>query len=116
MPLVRFAGSYGDFIAGRTVSEAVHREDGTDGVVGFVDDVRDDDEEITANDHAAEAGLIRDYNAALVPSEPPPSPPALAERLAGITSVAALRQALVDHFEPTALVRNPPDPEGGPAR
>ncbi len=102
MALVRSALPYPAFIAGRDVSNALHREDGAAGyVVGKVARVRSADEKITQEQYDTEAQAIRQYNEDhLPPPEPEPEPPpTLRERLTGVTTIAAIRDALIEHFE-----------------
>lgn len=102
MARVRSSLSYPAFIAGRDVSNAVHREDGADGyIVGEVDVVRSNDEEITQEQYEYEVLVIREYNEDhLPPPEPEPEPPpTLADRLTGVTTIAGMRDALIEHFE-----------------
>ncbi len=101
MPTVRSLLSYEEFLAGRSVSNAVHREDRAVGyVVGDVDEARDGDEEITEAVAATERQAIRDYNAAIpVPPEPPPSlsrDAALEAALEDTATIADMKTALLD--------------------
>ena len=102
MPFVRSALSYPAFIADRDVNDSVHREDGADGyVIGEVEEARSTDEEITQAQYATEAHAIGKYNRDHLPlPEPKPTPPpTLRERLTGVTTIAGMRAALIEHFE-----------------
>lgn len=76
MPTVRSTVPYADFIAGRDVDSALHREDGAAGYcIGVVPAVREGDEAIDEATYAAEAEAIAAHNAALPEPDPPASPP-----------------------------------------
>lgn len=74
MLIVRSEASYADFIQrGSDVESALHRDDGSRGfVIGYVEVLAEDDEEITQDEYDAEAQVIRDYNATLPPTPPEP--------------------------------------------
>ena len=101
MPYVRFIGPYSDFIKSRDVSEAIHKENGSPGTLGFVEiaDLRAGDEEIDLATYEAEKNSIQIQNAAIPPRVRSTIPTTLEQKLEGLTDIEDVKQALVDHFE-----------------
>ena len=90
MPYVRSLALYQDFLKGRDVDSALHREDGAAGYcIGIVTALRAGDEEITEQQYETEKAAIQSYNAAIPAPAPKPEPPNPDDELAAaITSVS----------------------------
>ena len=92
---VRSSASYKEFIAGRDVDSAMHREDGGAGYcIGIVETPRAGDEVISATQYLAEAEAIQAYNAALPPRPPKVVEPTPIEALVKAISASADLPAL----------------------
>lgn len=77
MPYVRSQATYTDFITGRDVDSALHREDGAAGYcIAFVEFPRAGDETITEQQYATEKAAIVVHNAA-IPATPQLDPAAV---------------------------------------
>lgn len=100
MPHVRFDGSYSEFIKGRDVSEAIHRENGSGGI-GFVNtiDLKAGDEEISSSVYEFEKNAIQVQNAAMPLRVRSTISRTLEQKLSGLTDIEEVKQAMIDHFE-----------------
>ena len=96
MPYVKSSGTYNDFLKGREVESAVHREDNSTGwVVGYVatKDIKVSDTQITPTEYDSIVADIRSYNLSL---PVPPAPPTPAEIAKAIADAAAEVTAEID--------------------
>ena len=95
MLYVRSRATYNNFITGRDVDSAVHREPCCSGyVIGMVGQPRQGDEIITLEEYEAEAALIKQHNidhyvAPVKPTPPPTLGALLAPEMAGLTAAIA---------------------------
>ena len=90
MPYVRSQAAYADFIKGRDVDSALHREDGAAGYcIGIVSEARAGDEVITQQQYDSEKAATQSYNAAIpLPAAAPTPPDPDVELAAAISAVS----------------------------